>query len=71
MKRLVIIIACAITLVSGCAQSPTNDSSANSSPGYSGSTPAKMLESPAKAREAAGAVNEKARGAMDTIKDID
>ena len=71
MKRLIIILACAVALVSGCAQNPTADSSANVSPGYSDSAPAKVLESPEKAREAAGAANEKAQGAMEAIKEID
>ncbi|HEB12730.1 MAG TPA: hypothetical protein ENI11_03525 [Actinobacteria bacterium] len=71
MKRLVVILAFAIMLVSGCSQGPTNDSSANASPGYSGSAPEKMLESPEKARDAAGAASEKVQGAMDAIKEID
>ncbi len=71
MKRLVILLAFAVILVSGCAQNPTGDGSANGSPGYSGSAPEKMLESPEKAREAAGKASENVQGTMDAIKEID
>jgi len=55
-------------LVSGCGPAaPGGASVATTTPGYSDSAPAKMLDAPNKARDAVKAVNERAKAAPGAI----
>ncbi len=64
MKRILALLVCSAALVSGCGQSTPADSTDADSP------PLKMLEAPEKAREAADKANEKVKGAMDALDEM-
>ncbi len=67
MKRLAALIALLAIVVSGCGQNIAGNSSETNS-GYSDSVPAKILETPDKAREAAEAANERVQQTEDAVE---
>lgn len=69
MKYLATLLVFSIVLISGCAQG-NNASSATDNPGYSDSAPAKMLETPEKARNEADKASERMQGTVDAVEGI-
>jgi len=68
MKKVVLISSLIAILVSGCGPAaPGGASVATTTPGYSDSAPAKMLDAPNKARDAAKAANDRIKAAQDAI----
>jgi hypothetical protein len=58
MKRYALALAMAVIFVSGCAPAAPGDGAVTTgTPGYSESAPARLLDAPDRARDAAAAAN--------------